>query len=354
MNNNFRIESDSFGEMRIPKDKHYGAQTARSQQNFDICTDGNGHKMPKEVIKAMLFLKQAATITNKDLLIQNPEDKNLKKLTPQIADNIIDATETILNRFDEFYENNFPLVVWQTGSGTQTNMNVNEVIASVANEKINKVKGGKSPVHPNDHCNLGQSSNDTFPTAMHIATTLSIYNKLFPTLFKLYDCLQEKEDQFKNIVKIGRTHTQDATPITLGQEFSGYKYQIFNNILRLNDTIDSILFLAQGGTAVGTGLNSHPEFANNFAHNISKLTGIEDIINNLAKKVSLYNDWESVVSQFKNRTKTFMSNHNKFESLASCDPLIQVSGVLNTIATSIMKIANDIRFLGSGPRIRTW
>ena len=349
-NSNFRSEYDSFGEMKIENSKYYGAQTARSKQNFAICNNNDGHKMPREVIKAMLFLKKAAAITNKDLLIKFPEDRNLKKLKPYIADEIINASDKILNDFDFFYKNNFPLVVWQTGSGTQTNMNVNEVIANVANEKINGVKGGKSPVHPNDHCNLGQSSNDTFPTAMHIATVLTTYNKLFPALFKLYDILLQKEIQFKDIVKIGRTHTQDATPITLGQEFSGYKYQIFNNIIRLNDSIDDILFLAQGGTAVGTGLNSHPEFSDNFAKNISELTNIKDTICNVANIVENYKNWDNIKHQFSKKTKHFKSSHNKFESLASCDALVHYSGVLNSIATSIMKIANDIRFLGSGPR----
>lgn len=348
--NSFRIETDSFGEIKVPSDKYYGAQTARSKQNFPICQDNDGHKMPKEVIKSMLYVKKAAALTNKDLIKKYPDDVEFKKFSPEIADKIVDSVDTILADFDNFYTADFPLVVWQTGSGTQTNMNVNEVIASVANEKASGQKGGKSPIHPNDHCNLGQSSNDTFPTAMHIAATLAVYEKLFPTLFKFYDALKAKEEEFNDIVKIGRTHTQDATPITLGQEFSGYKYQIFNNILRLNDAIDGVLFLAQGGTAVGTGLNCHIEFPQNFAKNVSEITKISSTVEEIAKKSGKYQDWQSVSNQFINRNKNFISNYNKFESLATCDALVELSGTLNTIATSIMKIANDIRFLASGPR----
>ena len=346
----FRLENDSFGEIKVPTSKNYGAQTARSAQNFPICNDNPGHKMPKELVKSLIHLKKAAAITNKELLQKYPEDTEFKKLTPEIADLIIEACDKILANFDEFYEVDFPLVVWQTGSGTQSNMNANEVIASVANEKVNGKKGGKSPVHPNDHCNLGQSSNDVFPTAMHIAATLTTYQKLFPALFKFYDALKAKEEEFKDIVKIGRTHTQDATPVTLGQEFSGYKYQIFNNILRVNDAIDGLLFLAQGGTAVGTGLNAHKDFAVEFAKNVSRETEIKNKITVIAKKAKSYQDWKAVAPQFENRIDQFLSNHNKFESLATCDALTQFSGTLNTIAVSIMKIANDIRFLGSGPR----
>ncbi len=346
----FRIESDSLGEVKVPADKYYGAQTQRSKENFPICSDNPGHKMPKEVIRAMLYIKKAAAISNKELLVKYPDNVEFKKFSVATSDKIISAIDEIFSKFDWFYENEFPLVVWQTGSGTQTNMNVNEVIASVANEKESGKKGGKSPVHPNDHVNLGQSSNDTFPTAMHVSAALAIYDKLFPVLFRFYDELKSKEEKFKDIVKIGRTHTQDATPITLGQEFSGYKYQIFNNILRLNDAVDGVLFLAQGGTAVGTGLNCHPEFAENFAKNISKISEIENKINKIADKVNKYQDWKPVDVQFSDRMKNFISNYNKFESLASCDSLVQVSSSLNVLATSIMKIANDIRFLGSGPR----
>ncbi len=338
-NTKFRIETDSFGEIKVPVDNYYGAQTGRSKINFPICADNAGHKIPKEVVEGLIYLKKAAAITNKDLLKKYPEDKAFKKLTPKIADLIIESCDKILGNFDEFYERDFPLVVWQTGSGTQSNMNSNEVIASIANEKINGKKGGKEPVHPNDHCNLGQSSNDVFPTAMHIGAVLSTYKKLLPTLLRLFESLKKKEEEFKDIVKIGRTHTQDATPVTLGQEFSGYKQQIINNIIRVNDAIDGVLFLAQGGTAVGTGLNAHPEFADNFAKNVSRETKITQLITNISKEHKLAS-----------RFDTFLSNPNKFESLASCDALVQFSGTLNTIATSIMKIVNDIRFLGSGPR----
>ncbi len=335
----FRIETDSFGEIKVPADKYYGAQTGRSKMNFPICLDNAGHKMPKEVVEALIYLKKSAAIANKDLLKKYPKDTAFKKLTPEIADLIIEACDKVLNNFDEFYERDFPLVIWQTGSGTQSNMNANEVIASIANEKVIGAKGGKEPVHPNDHCNLGQSSNDVFPTAMHIATVLAVYKKLIPTLLRLYDSLKAKEEEFKDIIKIGRTHTQDATPITLGQEFSGYKQQIVNNIIRVNDSIDGVLFLAQGGTAVGTGLNAHPEFAENFAKIVSKETKITQIITKISQDHKLASRFDS-----------FMSNPNKFESLATCDALVEFSGTLNTIAVSLMKIVNDIRFLGSGPR----
>ena len=346
----FRIETDSFGEIKVPADRYYGAQTGRSIINFPICSDDPGHKMPKEAVKALIYLKKAAAMTNRDLLKKDPENKAYRQFSLDLADQIIAACDKIFSDFDSFYQNDFPLVVWQTGSGTQSNMNSNEVIASVANEQVTGQKGGKSPVHPNDHCNLGQSSNDTFPTAMHIAATLSIYDKLFPALFKLYEALQAKESAFQSVVKIGRTHTQDATPVTLGQEFSGYKYQIFNNLVRLNDVVDGVLLLAQGGTAVGTGLNCHPEFAEKFATHVSQLTGIKDRIECIAQKVQGCPGWELVQKRFTERTTNFVSHPNKFEALASCDALVQVSGTLNTMATSIMKIANDIRFLGSGPR----
>lgn len=348
--NEFRIETDSFGEIKVPANRYYGAQTARSKMNFPICEDNAGHRMPKEVVQGLIHLKKAAAVTNKALLKKYPKDAEFKKLTPEIADLIIESCDKILANFDEFYANEFPLVVWQTGSGTQSNMNANEVIASVANEKVNGIKGGKSPVHPNDHVNLGQSSNDVFPTAMHISTVLATYQKLLPALFRLFDELKAKEEEFKDIVKIGRTHTQDATPITLGQEFSGYKYQIFNNILRINDVVDGVFFLAQGGTAVGTGLNAHPDFAVEFAAAVSHETQIEDKVNKIAKKAKSYQNWAPVLEQLDCRIKNFISNYNKFESLASCDSLVHFSGALNTIAASIMKIANDIRFLGSGPR----
>jgi fumarate hydratase class II len=335
----YRIETDSFGEIKVPENNYYGAQTGRSKINFPICSENAGHKMPKEVVEALIYLKKSAAITNKELLIKYPEDKAFKKLTPEIADLIIESCDKILTNFDEFYHRDFPLVVWQTGSGTQSNMNSNEVIASLANEKVNGEKGGKEPVHPNDHCNLGQSSNDVFPTAMHTACVLATYKKLLPALFNLLEALTKKEKEFKDIIKIGRTHTQDATPITLGQEFSGYKQQIVNNIIILNDAIDGAFFLAQGGTAVGTGLNCHKEFSDNFAKNLSTETKINDLVSGIFQKHKLASRFDS-----------FLSSPNKFESLASCDALVQISGTLNSVATSLMKIANDIRFLGSGPR----
>lgn len=216
MTEKFRIETDSFGEINVPFDAYYAAQTQRSVQNFPIQNNNPGHKMPKEVIRAMLLVKKAAALTNKELMKQDPSSTEFKKFSPEIADKIVDAVDIIFADFDNFYNNHFPLVVWQTGSGTQTNMNTNEVIASVANEKETGKKGGKSPVHPNDHVNLGQSSNDTFPTAMHVASVLTVYEKLLPTLVRFSNELGKKEQEFKDIIKIGRTHTQDATPVTLG------------------------------------------------------------------------------------------------------------------------------------------
>jgi len=306
--------------------------------------------MQKEMVKAMLYVKKSAALTNKEIMLDNPGAKEYNKFSEKTANLIDQSVDKILSDFDNFYENHFPLVVWQTGSGTQTNMNCNEVIASVANEIATGQKGGKEPVHPNDHCNLGQSSNDTFPTAMHVAALLTISEKLFPTLFNFYEALKNKEEEFKDIIKIGRTHTQDATPVTLGQEFSGYKYQIFSNILRLNDAIDGLLFLAQGGTAVGTGINSHKDFSEKFAQNITKITGIKEKFAKIIKKANSYDDWADVKEKFTSRKDQFISSHNKFESLATCDALVNLSGCLNVIATSIMKIANDIRFLASGPR----
>ena len=324
MTNNFRIETDSFGDINVDAEAYYGAQTQRSIQNFPICSDNAGHKMPKEMVKAMLFVKKSAALTNKDLMAQYPDAREFKKFSPEIADQIVDAVDTILAKFDWFYDNHFPLVVWQTGSGTQTNMNTNEVIASVANEKVNGVKGGKSPIHPNDHCNLGQSSNDTFPTAMHVATVLLTHDKLLPTLARFSSELGKKEAEFSSIVKIGRTHTQDATPVTLGQEFGAYRHQIDMAQDFVSSSIKSVRFLSQGGTAVGTGLNCHPEFAVKFAAKITEVSGITQ--------------------------DEFFTNPNKFSSLACNDELVNLSGSLNSAATSLMKIGNDIRFLASGPR----
>ncbi|MFT6077659.1 MAG: fumarate hydratase class II [Rickettsiales bacterium] len=229
------------------------------------------------MIRAMLYTKKAAATTSKELMEKNPGAREFKKFSADIADKIVDAIDTILADFENFYENHFPLVVWQTGSGTQTNMNTNEVIAGVANEKATGIKGGKSPIHPNDHCNLGQSSNDTFPTAMHIATVLATYEKLIPTMVRFSNELAKKEEQFQEIVKIGRTHTQDATPVTLGQEFSSYKVQIKHALFNVAYCTGSIEELAQGGTAVGTGINSHKDFAKLFASHATKITDLENL-----------------------------------------------------------------------------
>ena len=346
MKQEFRIENDTMGEVKVPANKYYGAQTQRSLQNFEICTETS--KMPKEVIKAMLYIKKAAAFTNMELMKKDPSSAEFKKFSTEIAEKIIWAVDKILSDFEWFYENEFPLVVWQTGSGTQTNMNVNEVIASVANEKETGKKGGKIPVHPNDHVNLGQSSNDTFPTAMHIATFLSAHNKLIPTLTKLALEFAKKEEEFKNIVKIGRTHTQDATPVTLGQEFSSYKTQILYSFYRVADSLDGIMALAQGGTAVGTGLNCHPEFAENFAKKVSEVVGTKELV--LTFKNLLKPFEKELYMEALNKMPEFWSSQNKFEALSTCDALVHFHASLNTLATSFMKIANDIRFLASGPR----
>ncbi len=337
----FRSETDSFGEIQVPADAYYAAQTQRSRQNFPICNDNPGHKMPKEVIHAMLLIKKAAALTNKELMAADPKSDEFKKFSPDLADKIVDAVDTILARFDWFYENHFPLVIWQTGSGTQTNMNVNEVIAGVANEKVSGKKGGKSPVHPNDHVNLGQSSNDTFPTAMHVATVLLTYEKLLPTLVRFNNELAKKQAEFKDIIKIGRTHTQDATPVTLGQEFGAYKKQIETSIRFVIDGIREVFGLAQGGTAVGTGLNCHPKFAESFAEKVIAVSDFDKIQNQLFQLDANFRKFYD---------KGFFTHQNKFMSLACNDELVNFSGVLNTLATSCMKIANDIRFLASGPR----
>lgn len=359
MTEKYRIESDSFGEIKVPADAYYAAQTQRSVQNFPICNDNAGHKMPKEVIKAMLMIKKAAALANKDLMKEDAKSNEFKKFSPDLADKIVDAVDTILARFDWFYENHFPLVVWQTGSGTQTNMNVNEVIASVANEKVNGAKGGKSPVHPNDHVNLGQSSNDTFPTAMHVATVLLTYEKLLPTLVRFSNELAKKENEFKDIVKIGRTHTQDATPVTLGQEFSAYKVQIQSAAVFVSQAILYVTALAQGGTAVGTGLNCHPKFAEKFAEKISQVSEISALHKKLGelelcRTIASDGVWKVNESNLFTlglaRGENFHTHKNKFMSLACNDELVNLSGALNSAATSCMKIANDIRFLASGPR----
>ncbi len=341
MTQNFRIESDSFGEIKVPADAYYAAQTQRSVQNFPIQNHNPGHKMPKEVVRAMLLVKKAAALANKELMAADPKSDEFKKFSPDLADKIIDSVDTILEKFDWFYENHFPLVVWQTGSGTQTNMNTNEVIASVANEKVSGQKGGKSPVHPNDHVNLGQSSNDTFPTAMHVAAVISTYEKLLPTLVRFANELGKKEKEFGGIIKIGRTHTQDATPVTLGQEFGAYKKQIETSVRFVIDGIREVFGLAQGGTAVGTGLNCHPKFAEIFAEKINEVSGFNGIQKNLF----------ALDERFKSfYDKGFFTHQNKFMALACNDELVNLSGVLNTLSVSCMKIANDIRFLASGPR----
>ncbi len=423
----FRIEKDTMGDIKVPSNRYYGAQTQRSIQNFPICTSNAGHKMPKEVVYSMLLIKKAAAMTSKRLKVLNPSDIELAKITPEICDKIIDSVNIIIgvfdsiqselsicnhsewvkwlenpsremgnddaemqkfalakytpeyiknqrniiqnirksnniaedkNIFDWFYENEFPLVVWQTGSGTQTNMNVNEVIASVANEIETGKKGGKNPVHPNDHVNLGQSSNDTFPTAMHLATTLLAYQKLIPTLVKFSNALREKEVKFAEIVKIGRTHTQDATPVTLGQEFSGYKAQIKHSLFNICYSLEFIESLAQGGTAVGTGINCPDGFAENFAENLTTISGISQMRSEILKHQIVACSSSNMSNMIETKvfkkglafSGKFKSEGNKFFALAANDDLVQFHGSLNTLAAAIMKIANDIRFLASGPR----
>jgi len=299
-----RTETDSMGAIEVPADHYWGAQTQRSLENFKI----GGERMPIALIRAFGVQKHAAAIAN----------KTLGELPADIADAIaMAALEVIDGKLDD----EFPLVVWQTGSGTQTNMNANEVIAGRANEMLTKKKGGKSPVHPNDHVNRGQSSNDSFPTVMHIATAVEMTRRLMPALEKLQGALDNKAEAFSNIVKIGRTHLQDATPLTLGQEFSGYAAQAGYGYERLKATLPRLCRLAQGGTAVGTGLNTKQGFADKFCMELRKQTDIAF--------------WPAV---------------NFFEALATHDTMVEVSGALNTIAVSLMKIANDIRLLASGPR----
>ena len=299
-----RMETDSFGEIGVPADKYWGAQTSRSLMNFKI----GGETMPKPLISALGTLKRAAATVN----------MKIAGLDKKIGDAMVAAaTEVMEGKLDE----HFPLVVWQTGSGTQTNMNANEVISNRAIEMLGGVMGSKKPVHPNDHVNMGQSSNDSFPTAMHIAAAMEITHHLIPSLQKLRNALNDKAQAFKDIIKIGRTHTQDATPITLGQEFSGYVKQVENGIRRVEGTLPALYELAQGGTAVGTGLNAKKGFDKAFADEVASITKLP-----------------------------FVTAPNKFEALASNDAIVEAHGALNTVAVSLMKIANDIRFLGSGPR----
>src|SRR5438067_4057989 len=302
--NSTRSETDSFGPIDVAADKYWGAQTERSRQNFRIGTE----RMPTPIIRALALVKLAAAETNRKLGLLD------RRRTIAIARA---AREVIDGRFD----NHFPLVVWQTGSGTQTNMNLNEVIANRANQLLGGKLGAKAPVHPNDHVNMSQSSNDSFPTAMHIAAAQGISAALIPALSELHRALRKKEKAFAHIVKIGRTHTQDATPLTLGQEFSGYAAQVESGIARLRMAATDLYPLAQGGTAVGTGLNSKPKFAHLFAKHVAKITKLP-----------------------------FSSAANKFEALASHDAYVFVHGAINSVATGLFKIANDIRLLGSGPR----
>jgi fumarate hydratase class II len=298
-----RTESDSLGAVEVPDDAYWGAQTQRSLANFPFAAT---ERMPIAIVHALAVVKQAAARVNRR-----------HGLDPALADAIeAAAAEVAAGKLDD----QFPLVIWQTGSGTQSNMNVNEVVAGRANELLTGTRGGKAPVHPNDHVNLSQSSNDSFPTALHIATLLAL-KRLKQSIGQLVYELLEKSTQWADIIKIGRTHLQDATPLTLGQEFAGYAHQISQAAPRLRDAGDELLALAQGGTAVGTGLNAPAGFADAVAAQIAQLTGLP-----------------------------FVSAANKFEALASNDPLVQVSGVLNTLAVSLTKIANDIRLLGSGPR----
>jgi fumarate hydratase class II len=302
---NFRIEKDTFGELKVPSDRYYGAQTARSMMNFNI--GGPMERMPIPVIHAFGTLKKAAAIVNSD-----------HGLDKKVADAIAKACDDVVaGKLDD----HFPLVVWQTGSGTQTNMNVNEVISNKAIEIMGGVLGSKKPVHPNDHVNMAQSSNDTFPTAMHIAAAVEINKLLLPNLKKLHQALKDKSNEFKDIIKIGRTHTQDAVPMSLGQEFGGYAQQIANGIKRVEATLPHLYELAAGGTAVGSGINTYKGFAEKVAAKIAELTKLP-----------------------------FVTSPNKFEALATHDALVEVHGALNVLAASLMKIANDIRFLGSGPR----
>ncbi len=299
-----RTETDSIGSIEVPADRYWGAQTQRSIENFKI----GGERMPLALVRAFGTQKRAAALAN----------KALGELPGEIADVIVRAAQEVA---DGNLDDEFPLVVWQTGSGTQTNMNANEVIAGRANEILTGKKGGKSPVHPNDHVNRGQSSNDSFPAVMHIAVAQEITTRLKPALESLQGRLENREAEFANIVKIGRTHLQDATPLTLGQEFSGYAAQAAYSIDRLKACMPRLSRLAQGGTAVGTGLNSKKGFADKFCAELRKQTDIAF--------------WPSV---------------NFFEALATHDTMVETSGALNTIAVSLMKIANDIRLLASGPR----
>jgi len=299
-----RTESDTFGMVEVAADKYWGAQAQRSLGNFKI----GWEKQPKSIVRGLGIVKRASAEVNMDL----------GRLDPQLGKAIVAAAQEVIDgKLDE----HFPLVVWQTGSGTQSNMNANEVISNRAIEMLGGVMGSKKPVHPNDHVNMSQSSNDTYPTAMHIACAEEIHHRLLPALRHLHQALDAKAKAWAHIVKIGRTHTQDATPITLGQEFSGYAAQVENGIRRVQSTLPDLMQLAQGGTAVGTGLNAPKGFAEKVAARIAQITGLP-----------------------------FTSAPNKFEALAAHDAMVMSHGAVNTVAVSLFKIANDIRFLGSGPR----
>ncbi|MXX32400.1 MAG: class II fumarate hydratase [Chloroflexi bacterium] len=299
-----RVESDTMGTIEVPAERYWGAQTQRSLENFKI----GGERMPRSILRAMGIVKHASASAN----------QKLGRLDAELADAIRSAGQQVI---DGELDDHFPLVVWQTGSGTQSNMNANEVISNRAIELLGGEIGSKSPVHPNDHVNMSQSSNDVFPGAMAIATAEQTVQHLIPSLSYLHDALQAKADEWSEIVKIGRTHFMDAVPLTLGQEFSGYVQQVAYGIKRAEQTLPRLYELALGGTAVGTGINSHPDYAVKVAEEIAEFTGLP-----------------------------FVSAPNKFEALAAHDAQVELAGVLNTIAVSLMKIANDVRMLGSGPR----
>ena len=299
-----RTETDTFGPIEVPAEAYWGAQTQRSTRNFAISTE----RMPDAVIRGLAIVKRAAATVN----------TGFGDLKPELRDAIVQAADEIIKGG---LAGNFPLVVWQTGSGTQSNMNVNEVIANRAIEILGGEIGSKEPVHPNNHVNMGQSSNDSFPTAMHIAAVGQIHHELLPKLKRLHQALAAKAAGWKDLIKIGRTHLQDATPLTLGQEFSGYAAQVEFGIERVRGVLPRLYCLAQGGTAVGTGLNTKPGFAEKFAAEIAAITDLP-----------------------------FVTAPNKFEALAGHDALVEASGALNVLAVSLMKIANDVRLLGSGPR----
>jgi fumarate hydratase class II len=300
----FRTEHDTMGQIEVPEDVYYGAQTARSLRNFDLGEE----RMPREVILAFAILKEAAALVNRELGL----------LPAEKADGIVQAAREVA---EGRWDHHFPLRVRQSGSGTHTNMNANEVIANRAIELAGGVLGSQTPVHPNDDVNMSQSSNDTFPTAMHIAAATAIPSRLLPAVEKLGQLLRDKSRAFASIVKIGRTHLMDAVPLTLGQEFSGYAEQVERGHRRIEQCLPRLYELALGGTAVGTGLNTHPEFAQRVARKIAELTGAP-----------------------------FVTAPNKFEALAAHDAMVEASGALKTLAVSLMKIANDIRWLASGPR----